>query len=42
MDRLIRMTGPTRSTYYDQVDQIKYKEVKMIKKHGANRMVRAP
>ena len=32
MDRLINMTGPTRSTYYDQVDQIEHKQVKMIRK----------
>ena len=42
MDRLISMTRPTRSTYYDQVNQIEHKQVKMIKKCRANRMVRAP
>ena len=40
MDKLINMTGPTRSTYYDQVDQIEHKQVKMIRKRKANRMVR--
>ena len=30
MDRLISMTEPTRSTYYDQVDQKEHKQVKMI------------
>ena len=42
MDRLINMTGLTRSTYYDQVDQIEHKQIKMIRKRRANRMVRAP
>ena len=42
MDRLINMTEPIRSTYYDQVDQIEHKRVKIIKKCRANRMVRAP
>ena len=41
MDRLINMTGPTKSTYYNQVDQIEYKQVKMIKKRRANKIVRA-
>ena len=41
MDKLINMTGPVRSTYYSQVDQIEHKQVKMIRKRRANRMVGA-
>ena len=42
MDRPIKMTGPTRSIYYYQVDQIENKKMKMIRKCRANGMIRAP
>ena len=42
MDKLISMIRPTRSTYYNQVDQIKHKQVKIIKKRRANKIVGAP
>ena len=42
MNRLIKMTRPTESIYYDQVDQIQLKQVEMIKKHRAAGIIRAP
>ena len=41
MKKLIVMTKPTKSAYYVQGDQIQHKQIEMIRRRRANKLIRA-